>query len=105
MRGAPAARAGAPAPPNLSARAGHAPRPDPELGIVAHYIERCHGAMQSLQCELPRLLGRDGGLHGRVHLAIDEDLAISGLAAQSGSQIDHGADGRIVEAALKADAP
>src|SRR5215831_5889573 len=61
--------------------------------------------MQSLQRELPRLLGRGGGLHGRVNLAIYQDLAVSGLSAQSRRQIDHGTDGGIVEATLKADAP
>ena len=60
--------------------------------------------MQTLERELPSLLRGGERLDGGLHLAVDQDLAVGGFAAQARREVDHGADGGIVEAPFEADA-
>jgi hypothetical protein len=53
--------------------------------------------MKALELELAGRLGVGRGLDGGLDLGVDQDLAVVGVGAQSGCEIDHGADRAIVE--------
>src|SRR6185503_6990402 len=71
--------------------------------IDSGHVEGRNRAMQPFQGELAGLLGTGTSLDRGLDLAVDEDLAVGGLAAEAGRQVHHCADGGIVEAPLETD--
>src|SRR5580658_9121323 len=70
---------------------------------VAH-IKSADGAMKAFQVEIADRLGRGDCFDGELDPAVDQDLSIGGLRAETGAEIDHRAVRRIMKTALVADA-
>src|SRR5262244_953690 len=78
-----------------SSRAGAVPEPgDAENG---------HRPEQPLESQGPQGLGLYQFLDLCGDPLMDEDLATFGLAAETGSEVGHGADGAVVPASFEAD--
>ena len=61
--------------------------------------------MKTLERKLTGGLGGHRRFDGGLDLAVDQDLPVLGIRAQPSREIDHRADGAVVEPALEADAP
>src|SRR5437879_9886744 len=68
------------------------------------HVERGDGAVEPLELKLADRSGVGQRFHGGVDLAVDQDLAALGLAAEARGEVHHAADGSVVEAAFGADA-
>src|SRR5262249_9733524 len=80
--------------------------PGPLLRREPHpgHIEHRDRPVQTLERQLPGRLGVDQMFDSRLHLAVDQDLAVAALAAEARGEVHDCADRGVVEAALEADA-